>query len=333
MLLQPALRQGLKVLEVDEQNGYYRAMQDLPPARPSLLKPAFWPVWLLVGFMWLVARLPLTGLFFVGKIIGVLGFHLARSRRHIAEVNIAKCFPELSDAQRLQLVRANFRHTGIGAVEIALPWLNPKRDLSNHYRVEGLEHLRDAQAQERGVVLIGAHYTTIDVTSQFLAGLEFVDVMYRRNKHPVWEWLQTRGRRHFFDGVVERSDMRQIIKRLKAGRAMWYAADQDYGRKHSVFAAFFNIPTATITVSSRLAERNQSPTLMLHQLRDIENQTWTLRFSPVLAGFGLGDQESDAAQLNRILEQSVREVPDQYLWVHRRFKTRPDGEDSFYRKG
>jgi len=82
-----------------------------------------------------------------------------------------------------------------------------------------------------------------------------------------------------------------------------------------------------------LAKRHQSPTLMLHQLRDIENQTWTLRFSPVLAGFGLGDQESDAAQLNRMLEQSVREVPDQYLWVHRRFKTRPDGEDSFYRKG
>ncbi|NCF43542.1 MAG: LpxL/LpxP family Kdo(2)-lipid IV(A) lauroyl/palmitoleoyl acyltransferase [Proteobacteria bacterium] len=333
MLLQPALWQGLKVLEVRGQNGYYRAMQDPSSARPSLLKPALWPAWLLVGFMWLVARLPLSGLFFLGKIVGALGYHLARSRRHIAEVNIAKCFPELSDVQRRQLVRANFRHTGIGAVEIALPWLNPKRDLSDHYRVEGLGHLRAAQAQGRGVVLVGAHYTTIDVTGQFLGRLEFVDVMYRRNKHPVWEWLQTRGRRHFFDGVIERSDMRQIIKRLKAGRAMWYAADQDYGRKHSVFAAFFNIPTATITVSSRLAERNQSPTLMLHQLRDIENQTWTLRFSPILEGFGLGDNESDAARLNEMLEQSVRDVPDQYLWVHRRFKTRPDGEDSFYRKG
>ena len=308
-------------------------MLDPTPVRPSLLNPVLWPVWFAAAFMWLVARLPLSWIFTVGQGVGWLGYHLAGSRRHITQVNISKCFPQLDTDQQRKLVRDNFRHTGIGAVEIALPWLNPTRDLSKHYRVEGIEHLMAAQALGRGVVLVGAHYTTIDITSQFLSTLGFVDVMYRRNKNPVWEWLQTRGRRHHFEGVVERGDMRQIIKRLKSGRAMWYAADQDYGRKHSVFAPFFGIATATITVSSRLAERNDSPVLMLHQLRDIRRRTWTLRFSPVLTNFAQGDLESDATALNQMLESSLRQVPEQYLWMHRRFKTRPQGEDSFYRKG
>ena len=308
-------------------------MQDSSPSRPSLLAPTLWFAWLTVALMWLLARLPMRWIFALGEGLGLLGYHLARSRRRIAQVNIAKCFPSLDAEQQRRLVRANFSHTGIGIVEMALPWLNPKRDLSAHYQVEGLKHLHQAHNQGRGIVLVGAHYTTIDVTSQFLSKLGFVDVMYRRNKNPVWEWLQTQGRRHHFDGVIERSDMRQTIKRLKAGRAVWYAADQDYGRKHSVFAPFFGISTATITASSRLAQRNQSSVLMLHQLRDIENRTWTLRFSPVLEDFALGDEVADATRLNQLLEVSLREVPDQYLWVHRRFKTRPEGEDSFYHKG
>jgi KDO2-lipid IV(A) lauroyltransferase len=127
--------------------------------------------------------------------------------------------------------------------------------------------------------------------------------------------------------------MRQIINRLKKGRAIWYAADQDYGPKHSTFVPFFNIPAATITMTSRLAERNQSPVLMLHQTRDIPTRTWTFRIGPVLDDFAQGDVQKDATRLNAELEESLRQVPDQYLWMHRRFKTRPPGEDSFYRKG
>ena len=195
-------------------------MHDSSPSRPSLLAPTLWFAWLTVALMWLLARLPMSWIFALGEGLGLLGYHLARSRRRIAEVNIAKCFPSLDAEQQRRLVRANFSHTGIGIVEMALPWLNPKRDLSAHYQVEGLKHLHQAHNQGRGIVLVGAHYTTIDVTSQFLSKLGFVDVMYRRNKNPVWEWLQTQGRRHHFDGVIERSNMRQTIKRLKAGRAV-----------------------------------------------------------------------------------------------------------------
>jgi KDO2-lipid IV(A) lauroyltransferase len=290
-----------------------------------------WPKWILVGCLWIVARLPIGAVFMVGRMIGFLGYHLAKSRRHITEVNIAKCFPELSAQQQQALVRENFVHTGIGAVEIALPWLNPSRDLADRFKIEGVEHLNAAHELGNGIVLVGAHYTTIDITSQPLGAFGFVDVMYRLNKNPVWESLQYSGRKAFFDGVVERSDMRQILKRLKQGRAMWYAADQDYGIKHSVFAPFFGIDAATITVSSRLAIKNKSAVLMLHQFRDLKSKTWTLKFAPMLNDFPSGDDLADATRLNAMLEAEVKSVPAQYLWMHRRFKTRPIGEPSFYK--
>ena len=290
-----------------------------------------WPKWFLVGCLWIVARLPMGAVFAVGRVIGFLGYHLAKSRRHITEVNIAKCFPDLSAQQQKALVRENFVHTGIGAVEIALPWLNPTRDLADRFKIEGLEHLNAAHDLGNGIVLVGAHYTTIDITSQPLGSLGFVDVMYRQNKDPVWESLQYNGRKAFFDGVVERSDMRQILKRLRQGRTMWYAADQDYGIKHSVFAPFFGIDTATITVTSRLASKNKSAVLMLHQFRDLKRKTWTLKFTPMLENCPSGDDLADATRLNAMLEAEVKSVPAQYLWMHRRFKTRPTGEASFYK--
>jgi KDO2-lipid IV(A) lauroyltransferase len=290
-----------------------------------------WPKWFLVGCLWIVARLPMGAVFAVGRVIGFLGYHLAKSRRHITEVNIAKCFPDLSAQQQKALVRENFVHTGIGAVEIALPWLNPTRDLADRFKIEGLEHLNAAHDLGNGIVLVGAHYTTIDITSQPLGSLGFVDVMYRQNKDPVWESLQYNGRKAFFDGVVERSDMRQILKRLRQGRTMWYAADQDYGIKHSVFAPFFGIDTATITVTSRLASKNKSAVLMLHQFRDLKRKIWTLKFTPMLENFPSGDDLADATRLNAMLEAEVKSVPAQYLWMHRRFKTRPTGEASFYK--
>ena len=290
-----------------------------------------WPKWILVGCLWVVARLPVGVVFAVGRLVGFLGYHLAKSRRHITEANIAKCFPELSAHEQRALVRENFVHTGIGAVEIALPWLNPTRDLADRFKIEGLEHLNAAHDLGNGIVLVGAHYTTIDITSQPLGSLGFVDVMYRQNKDPVWESLQYNGRKTFFDGVVERSDMRQILKRLKQGRAMWYAADQDYGIKHSVFAPFFGIDAATITVSARLASKTKSAVLMLHQFRDLKRKTWTLKFTPMLENFPSGDDLADATRLNAMLEAEVKSVPAQYLWMPRRFKTRPAGEASFYK--
>ena len=279
---------------------------------------------------WVIARLPLSWIFKLGTYLGRLSHRFGRSRRLITQTNIRRCFPELNQAQQELRTRRVFEAVGIGALELTIPWLNPQRDLSQRFDIFGQEHLDEAVALGRGVILVGGHYAVMDVICQYFANLKYVDVMYRANKNPVWQWLQLRGRKHFFEGVIERRDTRQTLRRLKQGRAIWYAADQDYGRNHSVFAPFFGIPAATIIATSRFAKLNNSPVLLLRQTRDQANRRWQIHFSAVLDNFPSGDDSADAAHINRLLEADIRQQPEQYLWLHKRFKTRPIGEGAFY---
>lgn len=295
----------------------------------SRYHPLVWPTWLLVGMAWLVAHLPWNWIAALGRGSGRLLYRLAPSRRSITDTNLRLCFPQMSETARKELARRVFEEVGIGALELMVPWLNPGRDLSNRFVIDGGEHLEAAHAQGRGVILIGAHYATMDIISPALASFGYIDVMYRFNKNPAWEWLQVHGRRRFFDGVIEREDTRQTLRRLKAGRVIWYAPDQDYGAKHSVFAPFFGVPAATIVATQRFARLNKSPVLLIRQTRN-PDMTWTLTFSPVVENFPSGDDVADAERMNRLLEEQIRHHPEQYLWLHKRFKTRPPGEPSLY---
>jgi len=312
------------------ETGYHlRLMANRKPPH-KIYSPAVWPTWILVALGWVIARLPLSWIFKLGTYLGRLSHRFGRSRRLITQTNIRRCFPELNQAQQELRTRRVFEAVGIGALELTIPWLNPQRDLSQRFDIFGQEHLDEAVALGRGVILVGGHYAVMDVICQYFANLKYVDVMYRANKNPVWQWLQLRGRKHFFEGVIERSDTRQTLRRLKQGRAIWYAADQDYGRNHSVFAPFFGIPAATIIATSRFAKLNNSPVLLLRQTRDQANRRWQIHFSAVLDNFPSGDDSADAAHINRLLEADIRQQPEQYLWLHKRFKTRPIGEGAFY---
>lgn len=301
------------------------------PLKP-LWHPVAWPAWIVIAIAWCLARLPLPAIFAIGRGAGILLFHFASERRRIARINLRLCFPGRDPQETEALLRENFVHTALGAIEVMLPWLNPGRDLTSRIDVKGLEHYESARAAGRGVVVLAAHFTVMDVISAPLAKLGSFDVMYRYNKNPAWEWLQRNGRRRYFDGVIEREETRQVLKRLRAGRAVWYAADQDYGRRHSVFAPFFGVPAATIVAASRIARLNHSAALFMTTARDLQNRRWSITFHPALADFPGADEISDAARINGLIEGFIRERPEQYLWMHRRFKTRPDGEPSFYRK-
>ena len=141
-----------------------------------------------------------------------------------------------------------------------------------------LYHLKSALSKNKGVILIAAHFTSIDICCQPLSELESVAVIYRKNKNPVWEHLQTQGRLNFFDHVIERGDMRKTLKHLRSGKIIWYAPDQDYGIKHSVFAPFFGIQAATITATERIASSNNSPVLCFSVKRDNKRCKWRLLF-------------------------------------------------------
>ena len=301
-------------------------------SKGHIAAPRMWPTWLLVGCAWCIAHLPMRAIFVLGQWVGVAMFHLARGRRHVTLTNLRLCFPELDEPEVQQMARRVFQEVAIGALELMVPWLNPGRDLSARMEIEGLSHLQAALAAERGVILVGGHFAVMDVISQGLSQCGPIDVMYRFNKNPVWEWLQVQGRRRYFDGVIERQDTRDVLRRLRRGRAIWYATDQDYGAKHSVFAPFFGIETATIVATSRFARLNNSPVLTLQQTRDRARGVWRIKFHPVLENFPSGDDAADAARLNAQLEVMVRENPEQYLWLHKRFKTRPPGEASLYKR-
>ena len=297
---------------------------------PHLLAPSVWPTWCVVGLIWCLVRLPLPMVSALGRSAGRLLYTLGRSRRQITLRNLELCFPDLSQSERIELAKDTFRHVGMGALELMIPWLNPRKDLMANFRIEGLEHLNEAVEMNRGVILLGGHYSVMDVISPALTTCGPIDVMYRFNKNPAWEWLQLNGRKRYFEGVIEREDTRDVLRHIKKGRVIWYAADQDYGRKHSVFAPFFGIDAATITATARFAKLNNSPVLFLQHTKDMNTGQWVLKYHPILEDYPSGDDIADATRINAELEKLIRENPSQYLWLHKRFKTRPEGQKSLY---
>lgn len=296
----------------------------------SIAAPRYWLAWIGVGVMRVVARLPLFIQFSLGRLIGALGYRFARARRHIAATNVALCFPQLDGDAREDLVQRIFTSTGIGAVETAIAWFGDLARYDGRVSIDGLELLTVAQQRGLGVLLVGAHFSTLDLAGALLAQAADLDIIYRYNKNPVIELAMRRGRERRFNGVIERSDTRGVLRRLKAGHTVWYAADQDYGRKVSVFAPFFGVSAATITATARFARFNASPVIFVSHFRDADKQTWSIHLRAIDTTFPSGDAVADACSINTIIEEEIRRHPDQYLWLHRRFKTRPAGEPRPY---
>jgi KDO2-lipid IV(A) lauroyltransferase len=222
---------------------------------------------------------------------------------------------------------------GMSLMETLWTWLGNQHKNPEHVNrtsIEGLDILQTAHAEGRGVLLIGAHLMALDAIAAGLARAVQVDVIYRYNKNPVIEWLMVRGRGRYFPNVIEREDARAILQSLKDGNILWYAADQDYGAKHSVFANFFGVPAATITGTARLAKFRGSPVVIMSQHRDVDTHRWTVRFEKGPDNYPSGVAVADAQSINDAIERAIRRTPEQYLWLHRRFKTRPQGAPKIY---
>jgi KDO2-lipid IV(A) lauroyltransferase len=280
--------------------------------------------------MWLLARLPFPAQRGLGRWLGNLARRLGGRRRRIAATNLALCFPERNAAEREILLRAHFRAAGISVLETAVAWFRDPRDYADRLDVEGLDHLRAALADDRGLILAGCHFVTLEICGALLSTVADIDVMYRPNRNPVLDRIQRSGRQRRYGAVIDRSDLRTAVRRLRAGRALWYATDQDYGPRHSVFVPFFGTPAATLTATSRLARMTGAQVLRVDHWRNDARMRWTLRFSAPLPDFPGPDPVADARRLSNAVEDAVREHPAQYLWLHRRFKTRPAGRSGPY---
>lgn len=306
---------------------------DRPRFRARFLHPRFWLLWLGLGLLWLLVQLPYVCLLRLGRGLGALMFHLAGARRRIARRNLELCFPELSEARREQLLRENFASTGIAFFEMAMSWWWSRQRLARLARIEGLEHLQRAQAEGRGVILMAFHFTTLEIGAALLGQRQTIDGMYREHSNPVFDYVQRRGReRHNADATaIEREDIRAMLRVLRAGRAIWYAPDQDYGRKQSLFAPLFGIPAATVSATTKFARLGKARVVPFSQSRLADGSGYRLVIHPPLEDFPGESEEADCRRINQLVEQAIRQQPEQYLWAHRRFKTRPDGEPSLYR--
>ena len=265
-----------------------------------------------------------------GSLIGRIAWHAARRRRHIAEVNIRLCFPDLSDTQRHALVREHFNSLGKGIVETALCWWGREAQLRSKYTLTGNTHLQEALARGKGVILLSAHFTTLELGGRLLALDTPFHVLYRQHKNPLFEHVMQRARQRRFEKAIPRDNTRALLASLRNGMPVWYAPDQNHGGPQSVFVPFFGIQASTITATARLARASGAAVVPFFQTRLPNNAGYLLTLCPALDNFPGDDPQADSARINALLEDVIREMPEQYLWVHRRFKTRPEGETAPY---
>ncbi len=297
----------------------------------SLLAPRHWPAWLGAGVIWLIARLPQRALMWLGRRLGALVRLVPSERRRIAAANIALCFPELDAAARAALVDANLRDIGLMLVEFALGWMGSERRMAAiPTRIEGLQHLEAARAQGKGVLLVGGHFSHLELCARLVSRRIRIAGMYRRMDSAVFEWVVLRARLDYADAMFEKDDLRGTVKYLRGGGTLWYAPDQDMRSKDTVFVPFFGVPAATITATHHLARMSGALVIPFFHRRLPDGGGYALRLGAPLDGFPGADAAADTARVNACIEQMVRAAPEQYLWVHKRFKTRPPGAPAIY---
>jgi len=290
----------------------------------------YWPTWSGLGLLWCLSRLPWAWQLVIGHRIGKLFCRFSSRRRHIAATNLSLCFPELTAAAREDILQEQFSSLGIAVMEMAMSWWGSEQQLKKLARLDGLEHLHRALEQGKGVILLSAHFTTLEIGGRLLSMTAPFHVMYRPHKNAAFESTLQAARTRHFEKAIPRGDLRDMLKSLRENTPVWYAPDQDYGREQSMFVPFFGISTATITGTSRLARISKAPVVPFFQTRLPGTQGYQLTLYPALQDFPGESIEVDICRINEIIEARVREQPGQYLWAHRRFKTRPEGEPGVY---
>ena len=290
-----------------------------------MLHPKFWGIWLGYGVLWLLIQLPFSWIVAIGKGLGRLAGKLLKSRRRIAEINIRLCFPELSEQEQQKLVKANLAELGVSFLETGIAWFWPARRISRVSTIQGYEHLEQAEAQGKGVVMLSCHMMSLELGGRIFGEHYSANSIYRPNRNPVLEYFQYRGRTQAKVVLLSRNNIRTAFKALKKGERVWYAPDQDLGRKRSVFVPFFGVEdTATAPGAGPMASLGNALVIPFYQYRKADNSGYQVEILPPLEDFPSGDEMVDTTRINQILEGIIRQHPEQYLWAHRRFKTRAD---------
>lgn len=295
---------------------------------PRLWLPQYWPAWLAIGFMWLVDKLPWPEKRLLARGIGWLVFNVIGIRRRVVFTNLKLCFPEKSLREITALARAHYDALALGLFEVCAGWWAGSRDLPAH-RVVGLEHLRQALARGQGVVFLSAHFTTLEIAGRLISEHHEMGGLYRDPNHPVFAHFMRIQRARHMHPAVHFDDLRGLVRGLRGNAAIWYAPDQGKRSKASQILPFFGVPAITNTATSKIAEMTGCAVVPFFAKREADH-SYTLTILPALENFPTKDAAADAVRINRLIEHYVRLAPEQYFWVHKRFKARGEGYPEVY---
>ncbi len=296
-------------------------------------RPAIWKyplAWCLYGVCWLLAQLPYSWLLFIGQGIGRLFALLVKSRIRVIEKNLATCFPDMNTVELKAVVKRNCLETGMMLSQTIKAFFAKNNQLFDQLGIEGQEYLTKVLDQGQGVLLVSGHFTALDVGGRVICQHFPVAGVYRPHKHPVMEYVVKKARKKYATKMFSRDELKSIVRYLKAGGVVWYAPDQNYRRGQSIFVDFFGTPAATITATHQLARMTQCRVMFYSVVRLPNRPYYRLSIKPALEDFPSTDVVKDTLRVNHAIESLVQEAPEQYLWMHKRFKTRPKGEHVFY---
>ena len=283
-----------------------------------------------LGFIWMLHFLPLALLAPVGHGFGRLLYVVAGDRRRVVLINLRLCFPEWSEAERRSLARRHFQAFGRAVLERGILWWAAKERILRIVRIEGLEHWQ--AVAERPVIWLAPHFVGLDMGGTRLAAEYRAASMFSRQKDPVLDAILYHGRTRFvMPRLVSRQEgLRPLVRVMREGLPFYYLPDMDFGARDSVFVPFFGVPTATITGLSRIARVAGAAVVPVITRQLPGGRGYVLQFFPAWENFPTDDLEADARRMNAFIEERVLEMPEQYHWLHKRFKTRPPGAERVY---
>jgi len=283
-----------------------------------------------LAVIWLLHFLPLGLLAQIGRAFGMALYLLARERRHVAQTNLGLCFPDWDAAERSHIARRHFQAFGRSVLEHGILWWSSKARVQRMVRIEGVGHWQ--AVADRPVIWLAPHFVGLDMGGIRLGSEYRVASMYSRQKDRAFDTVLYSGRTRFVmpELFSRQEGMRPVIRAMREGMPFYYLPDMDFGERDSVFVPFFGVPAATITGLSRIARLARAVVVPVVTRQLPGSAGYELRFYPAWKDFPGNDVEADTRRMNAFIEERVLEMPEQYFWLHKRFKTRPPGEDKLY---
>jgi len=283
------------------------------------LAPRYWPTWVGIAILWLWSRLPFMAQMTLGKLLGKLAWYLLPDRRKITRINLTLAFPEKSNAEITALAKTVYLHVGMSIAEGASLWFRPLDFYQHRFKLQGIEHVQQALAEGHGVILLQAHFTLLEMNAAALGPRFPISAVFDPPKNALFAEFLVNRRQRFLTDLIDNREIRQMVRRLKRGEMVWYSPDQSVGKHHGGIATrFFDQPVLTTAGTRRIVRMTGATVLPLIPTRHPGNGTYTLTIGTPISIEG--DDEQATQIINNMFEEQIRQQPEQYFWMHKRFK-------------